>query len=237
MGKKDQESQKSNKISHDLGKAMRTIRSAQADRDDIIIDMIHAKVSRLQLLADDLMPVIDEIPQEAEQFEFAITNGETPRLWIDMTSFVRMGADGREYEFVKDTRVGRTILARSQDRDLVGERITAYVAERLLERERMIEGDWVSTKMFSAERDAEIEGIVEESGEAVADDLMDASRPQRSSAITELKTTTAPQRSGGSIVVWFLVGLAIGLAVLLGLAYFDQERSVAAWLSHLLHRS
>ena len=116
---------------HDLAKAMEKSRAAHADRDDVVVDMKHAKISRLELLAGDLEPVFAGIPKDCEQFDFAITNGQTPRLWIDMTSFVRMAADGREYEFVKDTRLGRTVLGRSVSRETVGEAITDYVAERL----------------------------------------------------------------------------------------------------------
>ncbi len=131
---------------HNLAEAMERVRSAQVERDDVVVDMKHSKISRLELLAGDLATVFNELPPEIEMFEFAITNGEVPRFWIDMTSFVRMGADGREYEFVKDTRLGRTILARSTDREQVGKVITDYVAQRVLERERMIEGDWLSMR-------------------------------------------------------------------------------------------
>ena len=146
MVEKDLEASDIERKVHDLAETMSRLRNAQADRDDVVVDMKHAKFSRLQLLAEDISPVFEDIPEDNEQFEFALTNGETPRLWIDMTSFVRMGADGREYEFVKDTRLGRVILGRSTHRELIGKSITDYVAERILERERMIEGDWISAK-------------------------------------------------------------------------------------------
>ena len=38
---------------HDLAKAMNRVRSAQADRDDVVVEMKHAKISRLELLAED----------------------------------------------------------------------------------------------------------------------------------------------------------------------------------------
>ena len=136
---------------HNLSQAMDKAREAQASRDDVVIDMKQAARARLELLAQDLQPVIDDLPANADQFEFALTSGETPRLWIDMTAFVRMGRDRRMYEFVKDTRLGRTLLAETDDRERMGRAVTDYVAERLLERERAIEGDWISQRTAPAD--------------------------------------------------------------------------------------
>lgn len=129
-----------------LAKTMDRIKTAQADRDDVVVEMKHAAHTRLELLAKDLQPVFDALPKNSDQFEFALTNGENARLWIDMTSFVRMGRDRQVYEFVKDTRLGRTILADGTDKAKIGKAVTDYVAERVLERERAIEGDWISMK-------------------------------------------------------------------------------------------
>ena len=151
MAEKDLEAKDKEKKVHDLAGAMEEVRSSQADKDDVVVDMKHAKVSRLELLAGDLQEVFNDAKEKSDQFEFAISHGNTPRLWIDVTSFVRLGADGREYEFVKDTRLGRVILANSADREQIGKRITGYIAERILERERIVEGDWVSLMEKSGE--------------------------------------------------------------------------------------
>ena len=129
---------------HDLAESMERMRVAHADKDDVVVDMRYATKTRLELLAEELLPVFSDVPPGNDQFEFALTNGDTPRLWIDMTSFVRMGRDQREYEFVKDTRLGRTILGQTKDRVKMGRQVTDYVSERILERERVLEGDWVS---------------------------------------------------------------------------------------------
>lgn len=136
---------------HDLAEAMERVRDDQASRDDVVVDMRQASRTRLEMLAQDLQPVFNELPDDDDQFEFALTNGEPPRLWIDMTAFVRMGRDKRVYEFVKDTRMGRSILARSDDRERIGRIVSNYVAERVLERERMIEGEWVSMRNYDFE--------------------------------------------------------------------------------------
>ena len=200
---------------HDLAQAMNRVRTAQADRDDVVVEMKHAKLSRLELLAEDLSPVFDDVPEDNEQFEFSVTNGEVPRLWIDMTSFVRMGPDGREYEFVKDTRMGRTILGRNTSRKKMGEQVTAYIAERILERERMIEGDWISMAQLIADRKTEAADELR-SSQAANDVAVPADGRARYSAL--------------ALFSWFMLGLAAGALVLLGLVWFELFDDVLRFL-------
>src|SRR4029453_16973747 len=74
-------------------------------------------------------------------FDFAISSGLQPRLWIDAVSHVTMGRDRRLYRFLKDTRLGRVVLAESHDMKPVAEQVIRYVAERIVERERMLHGE------------------------------------------------------------------------------------------------
>ena len=67
--------------------------------------------------------------------------GLQPRLWIDAVSHVTMGRDRRTYRFLRDTRLGRVVLAESLDIKPVADQVTRYVAERIVERQRMIDGD------------------------------------------------------------------------------------------------
>lgn len=138
----------------DLKDSMERVKKAQADRDDVVVEMKQTVQARLELLAQDLQPVFAQVPEGNEQFEFAMTNGETPRLWIDMTSFVRMGRDRRTYEFVKDTRLGRALLAETERREDMARSVTDYVAERILERERAVEGDWQAMKAWDFNRNS-----------------------------------------------------------------------------------
>ena len=129
---------------HDLFAAIERMRNAQAERSDAEAEVEQASRARLELLAQDLRPVFDDVPRSHDEFQFALAGGPTPRLWIDATSFVRIGRDQRTYEFVRDTRLGRVVLAESDNRREVGRKVTDYVAERILERERAMEGDWVA---------------------------------------------------------------------------------------------
>jgi hypothetical protein len=124
-----------------LSDAMREVRIAKADRDDVVVDLKDADRARLEILAEELKPVIEDIPAEDNQFDFAISTGLQPRLWVDATSHVMLARDRRTYRFVRDTRHGRVVLCETPDIKQVQEKVTNYVAERIVERQRMLEGD------------------------------------------------------------------------------------------------
>ncbi|MGL4491114.1 MAG: hypothetical protein ACRCU5_16870 [Rhizobiaceae bacterium] len=135
-----------------LSDVVREVRVAAADKSDVVIDMKEADRARLELLALELKPVFDEVPQEFELFDFAISSGLQPRLWIDAISHVQMGRDRRTYRFVRDTRVGRVVLAESLDMKPVADQVTRYIAERMIERQRMMEGDVESLRYANVKK-------------------------------------------------------------------------------------
>jgi hypothetical protein len=123
-----------------LSQAIREIRIAAAEREDVVVDMREAARMRLELLAQDLAPVFAEVPDEEILFDFAISSGLLPRLWIDAVSHVAMGRDRRTYRFVRDTRMGRVVLAESTDIRPIAQQVTRYIAERMIERQRWLDG-------------------------------------------------------------------------------------------------
>jgi hypothetical protein len=123
-----------------LSDAVRDVKNALADRDDVVVDMREAHRMRLDLIAAELAPVFADVPAEIDSFDFAVSSGLQPRLWIDAVSHVAMGRDRRTYRFLKDTRIGRVVLAESTDMKPVVDQVTRYVAERVVERQRLLEG-------------------------------------------------------------------------------------------------
>lgn len=123
-----------------LAEVVRSVKNAAADRQDVVIEMRDAERMRLEILASELAPIVAEVPSDMDVFDFAISSGLQPRFWIDGVSHVAMGRDKRVYRFVKDTRNGRIVLAESPDARTVANAVTRYVAERMVERERLIEG-------------------------------------------------------------------------------------------------
>lgn len=123
-----------------LSSVVREVKNALADREDVVVDMRDAHRMRLELLAAELAPVFEDVPADMDNFDFALSCGLQPRLWIDAVSHVAMGRDRRTYRFLKDTRIGRVVLAESSDMKPVADQVTRYIAERIVERQRMLDG-------------------------------------------------------------------------------------------------
>jgi hypothetical protein len=122
-----------------LTQAMHQARIEAAERTSVVVDLRDAEVARLELLNEALDPLFAEIPPEVELFDRGISRGDTPRLWLDAVAHVAMGRDKRVYRFVSDTRVGRRVLAESNDIADIVHAATEYVARRLVERQRALD--------------------------------------------------------------------------------------------------
>src|SRR5437870_7899012 len=121
-----------------LRDALRQARIEAADRTGVVVDLRDAEVARLEILNDALDALFKQIPDQVDMFDRGISQGDTPRLWIDVVAHVLMGRDKRIYRFVQDTRFGRTVLAESHDVSTIVEAVTGYVARRMVERERAL---------------------------------------------------------------------------------------------------
>ncbi|QQM05958.1 hypothetical protein I8G32_04529 [Rhodopseudomonas palustris] len=121
-----------------LKDALRQARIEAADRTGVVVDLRDAEIARLEILNEALDPLFAEIPAGVELFDRGITQGDTPRLWIDVVAHVVMGRDKRMYRFVQDTAYGRIVLAESHEAAKIADAVTSYVARRLVERERAL---------------------------------------------------------------------------------------------------
>jgi hypothetical protein len=136
-----------------LKRVLREVRIAHAEHNDVVVELKAAEQARLELLAEALDGVFDDLPDDYEQLLLGLLPGNPPRFWVDATSFVAMGRDKRRYQFVKDTRLGRTVLAEDSSVEAIADAVTRYVAERIVEREQAIEADWL-TATLASRRDA-----------------------------------------------------------------------------------
>jgi hypothetical protein len=118
-----------------LRDALRQARIEAADRTGVVVDLRDAEVARLEILNEALDPLFAQIPDKVDLFDRGISQGDTPRLWIDVVAHVMMGRDKRIYRFVQDTRFGRTVLAESHEVVAIVDAVTDYIARRLIERE------------------------------------------------------------------------------------------------------
>jgi hypothetical protein len=144
-----------------LVEAIRDVRNAAADRDDVVVELREAQKMRLELLAAELQPIFADVPHDAG-FDFAISSGLQPRLWIDAVSHVTMGRDRRQYRFLRDTRLGRVVLAESHEIKPVADQVVRYIAERIVERERMLHGDVEAVPTTAGEAGEEAKAAAEE---------------------------------------------------------------------------
>jgi hypothetical protein len=182
-----------------LRDAIRRVRTGEAERSDVVVDLRDADRARLELLADELKTIFAEVPEDNETFLFTIAEGTPPRLWIDMTAFVAMGRDRRTYRFLKDTRLGRTVILETADIVDMADCVTNYVAERIIERERSIEGDWLTKRVMREEV------------------------PPKKSArqIIAAATSSPGARNLGWVAAAFLLGILLGVTTLLGWAWIS----------------
>src|SRR5215510_4592913 len=121
-----------------LRDALRKARIEAADRTGVVVDLRDAEVARLEILNEALDPLFAQVPDKIDLFDRGISEGETPRLWIDVVAHILMGRDKRIYRFVQDTRYGRIVLAESHDVPVIVETVTDYIARRMIEREHAL---------------------------------------------------------------------------------------------------
>jgi hypothetical protein len=121
-----------------LRDALRQARIDAADRTGVVVDLRDAEMARLEILNEALDPLFAELPDSVDLFDRGISQGVTPRLWIDVVAHVVMGRDKRIYRFVQDTRYGRKVFAESHDVPVIVKAVTDYIARRMVEREQAL---------------------------------------------------------------------------------------------------
>lgn len=199
MSEKKDNAQNNNRLSDIVRKA----RVSSAERQDVVVDMKEADKARLELLAEKLEPIFDDVDKEDDRFDFNISSGAQPRIWIDSVAHVHMGRDRRTYRFVRDSRLGRVVLIESGDADEVYSYVTNYIAGRVIEREKLLEGDMEAFKDYYARMTNEnLDAAISTSNDNKNDDekLVAETREPSSSAFV-IGTT------------WFILGGLLGLAL------------------------
>lgn len=194
-----------------LQAALRQAKIDAADRTEAMVEMKQADIARLELLQLELQPVFDEVPASDEQWDFWISKGMRPRLWLDATAFVMMGRDRRQYRFVRDSRLGRVIMAETTDIKAVAKAVINYIALRMVERERLLAGDL--TELSSA--------IMPDY--AVTAKCQGTENPVTEPAINGLQNPRSITFKVKSL--WFMLGVVLGCSVLvlIYLSHFGSQ--------------
>ena len=124
-----------------LKAAIRKARIEDAERSEVVAELRGAEIARLEMLQAAIEPVLAQAPDEIDLFDLGLAPGERPRLFIDMVGFVEMGRDRRQYRFIQNMRHGRILIAESENLDTMRDAVTAYIARRLVEREKALAAD------------------------------------------------------------------------------------------------
>lgn len=190
-----------------LQDAIRRMRVVATERADGLADLSAAERARLELLAEELAEVFRAVPPEADFFAFSVSPGENPRLWIDMTTHVAMGRDRRTYRFLKDTRLGRTVILETADLGAMADCVTDYVAERVIEREKAVEAGWLMSRFVRPSR---------------VDALAPSPQKARAEAARDTAEPNAPPATRVPVLVVFLAGALAGAGGLILYAWLKS---------------
>ncbi|WP_244631036.1 hypothetical protein [Aureimonas sp. ME7] len=183
-----------------LADAVRAAKIASAQRTDIVVDIREADRARLEIFAEELQPIIDAVPPGDDLFDFTLSGGPQPRFWVDGTAQVMMARDRRTYRFVRDTRLGRLTLAESTESRLIVDKVTEYVAERMVERDRALASD---------------DGI----GLRAAPERTAPSPTQPLASHEPIRMAPRPRSTDFVIALsWLMIGIVVGAGVLMLLA-------------------
>jgi hypothetical protein len=119
-----------------LNGALRQARLAEAAHFEAVLDIRDAQTLRLQVLKDELAPIILANSEVAAFVDLALVPGDPPRLWIDLITFIVMAPDPRTYRLMQDGPGGRQTLLETTNRGDMIESVKQHIAHRLIARER-----------------------------------------------------------------------------------------------------
>jgi hypothetical protein len=177
-----------------LDEAIRDVRLNAAERSDVVVELREASRARMELLVADLESTIQSVPADDDQFDFALSSGQNPRLFVDATAHIGLARDRMTYRFVRDSRLGRVVLEESRDLKTIADRVTRYVAERIVERQRMMDGPVTNLAKPSTHN--------EKSSNAVF--VPSVVNPPRSEGVSDFMLG----------LIWFLIGGVAGAGAL-----------------------
>ena len=124
-----------------LADVIREVKNAVADRDDVVVELREASRTRLELMAAELAPLFAEAPADIDLFDFTISSGLQPRLWIDAVSHVAMAPRPPHIPFREGhASRPRSSLPKTPRSNRSPTRSRATSPSGMIERERLMEG-------------------------------------------------------------------------------------------------
>jgi len=123
--------------SRSLREAIRQARLEEAERLDLSADQRDGEIARLELLKAELEAVFAELPAQDDRFNLALVPSRPARLWIDLFTYAAIDDGSGAYLFVRNSENGRRTLFSSTNVADIADRITRYMAQEIVRRERL----------------------------------------------------------------------------------------------------
>jgi hypothetical protein len=120
-----------------LREAIRKARIEEAERLDLSADHRDGEIARLELLKAELETVFAEIPDQDDRFNLVLAPSRPARLWIDLFTYAAIDDSSGAYLFVRNSESGRRTLFSSSNVADIADRITRYMAQEIVRRERI----------------------------------------------------------------------------------------------------
>jgi hypothetical protein len=122
--------------SRSLREAIRKARVQEAERLERSADRRDGEIARLELLKAELEAVFAELPQHDDRFNLVLVPSRPARLWIDLFTYAAVDDASGAYLFVRNSESGRRTLFSANNVADIADRITRYMAQEIVRRER-----------------------------------------------------------------------------------------------------
>ncbi len=122
--------------SRSLRDAIRKARVDEAERLDQSADQRDGEIARLELLKAELETVFAELPDHDDRFNLVLVPSRPARLWIDLFTYAAIDDTSGAYLFVRNSENGRRTRFSATNVADIADRITRYMAEEVVRRER-----------------------------------------------------------------------------------------------------
>jgi hypothetical protein len=120
-----------------LREAIRKARLDEAVRLDLSADTRDGEIARLELLKTELETVFAELPPHDDRFNLVLMPSRPARLWIDMFTYAAIDESSGAYLFIRNSENGRRTLFSTSNVAEIADRITRYMAQEIVRRERL----------------------------------------------------------------------------------------------------
>jgi hypothetical protein len=119
-------------------KALKEARLAEAAYLDATLDLHDARVLRLELLRNIILPQIKNHSEAHTFFNLNVQAGERPRLWLDLISAIEMEPDPKNYRLMQGKEATRECLYESRNPEQMASFVLKYLAHRMISQDKLL---------------------------------------------------------------------------------------------------